>query len=163
MEKQYTLQTQVTVKEEVLADFLSLASSDNCGCAWWKAQDQERFDAAKAELQAEGCSLITTEHIWARLLLKGGKLSLLDPESDWVWKGEGKEYGKDDLVFKAQIAVEGLEPAGGKWHDVDIVGLLNAMIDHTGHADFKKLLDEGDFWDADAVIQIAMYGEVIYG
>ena len=98
--------------------------------------------------------------------MNGGTLQLLDPESDWHWSG----HEKDEMLWKWQIIQEGCEPVGGEWHTVGLQEIANGIgkyaSEHVANdlgTDLKKIVEDGDFWDADAIIQCAMYGEVIYG
>lgn len=170
MKKDYEITKTVTVDEEQLSCLLSNACADVCGVQWWKAADQEEYDKAKSELISElkpnAKNKICMENVWARMLLNGGKLRLLDPESDWHWKG----HKVDEMLWNWQIKTEGTYPVGGEWHDVGIEDILKAIEQYgkEGYAndcgaDLEKIVEDGDFYDADAVIQIAMYGEVIYG
>lgn len=166
MEKNYEIQVTVKVTEDALEDFLSNAIGDVCGCAWWKAANQADYDEAKAQLVAEGIDEPCLETVWARMLLNGKKLRLLDPESEWHWSG----HKPGEMLWKAQIITEGCEPEGGEWHDVGIEDLVKGLQEYgrIGYANkcrptFESISEDGDFYDADAVVQIAMYGEVIYG
>lgn len=156
--------------EKDLSILLSNASADVCGVQWWKPANQADYDEAKAQLVAERKPAteddVYTEDIWARMLINGKKLRLLDPESDWHWSG----HKKGELLWSWQIANEGCEPVGGKWHSVGLADIAKAIVSYgKGHvandcgADLRKINEDGDFWDADAVIQYAMYGDVIYG
>ena len=165
MEKTYEMQISVTVDEELLSCLLANACGDECGVAWWKSADPKARDEAERQLVEEGKDPCR-EDIWARMLLNGSKLRLLDPESDWHWSG----HKPGEMLWNVQIVAEGSEPVGGEWHDVGIEDILKAVQIY-GKMDYanacggsiEKIVDDGDFWDADAVIQIAMYGDVIYG
>ena len=157
--------TTLEIDEECLTDLLATARSDECGCAWWDYRDED-YEEAEKSLKEEGVADPCLEQTWARMLMQGKKLRLLDPESDWHWKG--REPGA--LVWKFEIVAEGLEPEGGEWHEVGLEDIAKAIpvygkkryANYCG-ADLSKIVEDGDFWDADAVIQIAMYGDVIYG
>lgn len=153
------------VDEDSLSSLISNAMGDTCGVGWWKEKDEEEYEQAKAELIKEGCDNPCMEDVWARMLFNGGKLMLLDPESDWHWSG----HKKGELLWNWQIQAEGAEPEGGDWHEVgldEIVKGLNLYFEEkpaAGCGDLESILENGDFWDADCVFQYAMYGEVIYG
>jgi hypothetical protein len=164
MKQNFAMTINVQIDEEVLADFLSNAVSGE-GCGWWKPAKQADYDAARAELVAEGIAKPCLENVWARMLLKGGKLRLLDPESEWHWSG----HKPGEMLWKAQIIAEGCEPVGGKWHNVGIRDILRGIqvYAENGYANdcgsqLSSIVENGDSDDADVIIQIAMYGDVIY-
>lgn len=163
MKKEFSVKLEID--ESDLEDLLSTARSDECGCAWWDYKDSD-YEEAEASLKAEGNSDPCLETVWARMLMLGKKLRLLDPESDWHWKG----HREGELLWKAQIAAEKSYPVGGEWHLVSLKDIAQAVVKYgkSGYAnacgpDLHLIIENGDFWDADAVIQIAMYGDVIYG
>ena len=167
MDKTYTLQIEVTVTEETLSNLISnvIDCPDQCGIAWWKTVNKGEYDAAEVQLEAEGRSTCSA-NVFARVLLNGGKLRLLDPESDWHWSG----HEDGEMLWKAQIIAEGCYPVYGEWHDVGIMDILRAAQQYADEkicndcgSNLDDIVEDGDFWDADAVFQIAMYGEVIYG
>ena len=167
MKKEFKTMKNVTIdEEEVSTLFANAIVLSDSGCAWWKPAKQEDYDKAKAELIAEGYDKPFDEDIWARMLFNGGKLKLLDPESNWHWKG----HKPGEMLWNWQIRAERLEPVGGKWHLVSLQKIVEAIQkygdEHCGNdcgADIKAINENGDAVDADCVIQIAMYGEVIYG
>lgn len=165
MEKFKIFTRPIKVDESSLSNLISNAMGDTCGVGWWKEKDEKESAQAEAELIKEGNSKPCIEDIWARMLLNGGKLMLLDPESEWHWKG----HEDGEMLWNWQIQAEGTEPEDGDWHEVgldEIIKGLNLYFDEkpaTGCADLESILEEGDFWDADCIFQYAMYDEVIYG
>ena len=155
----------VPYTEERISDLISAAMSDECGISWWKPEDQDAYAASHEELKAEGQDPCVSD-VFARMLIRGYRLLLLDPESDWHWSG----HEEGEMMWSAQIVAEGCEPEGGEWHAVGLKDILEAIAKY-GEAEIandcgpslRKIVDEGDFWDADAVFQIAAYGDVIYG
>jgi len=168
MERVYTMQIDVTVCEGTLSNLISnvMADPDGCGVAYWKAADDSEYAAAEAQLLAESGEEPCVEDIFARMLINGGKLRLLDPESDWHWSG----HEDGETLWRFQIIAEGCEPVGGEWHDVGVMDILKAAQQYADERicnecgpNLDDIVEDGDFWDADAVFQIAMYGEVVYG
>lgn len=166
MGKTIEVPATLRIDEEDLVDLISTARSDECGCAWWK-YDQKEYDAAKEKLKEErGGEPIFHDDVLARILIDGGALDLLDPESDWHWSG----LKPGETPWRAQIIAEGCEPVGGDWHRVTVKDIAKAItlyardgVANCCGADLHAIVENGDFWDADAVIQYAMYGELIYG
>ena len=170
LSKTFSVQIDVTITEEDLSTLLSNAfdGGDECGCAWYKPTDQAAFDAAKAELVSERGSAdgIFDADVYARMLMRGGTIQCLDPESDWHWSG----HQPGEMLWAAQIRIEGCEPVGGEWHAVGLGEIADAIRKYAeSHvasdlgANLSKIVEDGDFWDADAIIQYAMYGDLIYG
>lgn len=166
MKKEFKITKSITIEEGDLSDLLAnaLLLSDG-GCAWWKEENPDDYKKAKEELISEGMKEPYMEDVWARMLFNGGRLKLLDPESDWHWKG----HKKGELLWMAQVKAEGSEPVGGKWHLVSLSRIVKAIQkygdEHCGNdcgADLKAINENGDSIDADCVIQIAMYGEIVY-
>ena len=170
LSKSFTVQIDVTITEEDLSTLLSNAfdGSGECGCAWTKPTDQGAYDSAREELVSERGSAngIFDADVYARMLMRGGTIQCLDPESDWHWSG----HQPGEAVWPNQVWSEGCEPVGGEWHAVGLDDIADAIIQYAeGHvasdlgANLSKIVEDGDFWDADAIIQYAMYGDVIYG
>lgn len=151
---------------DLLSDLISTAMSSECGFAWWKESDPAAREAAKAALIKEGIAEPCVEDVFAEILVEGGTLMLLDPESDWHWSG----HGEGELLWSAQIIAEGCEPIGGNWKVIRLEDILRGVAEY-GEArvandcgpSLRKIVESGDFWDADAVFQYAAYGDLIYG
>ena len=171
MNKTVRIQIHVEIDEEDVIGLLTTAmeTPENCGCAWYRPTDQKAYDA-KVELISErkpnADDQILHVEVLARMLMNGGTLELLDPESDWHWSG----HDSDEMLWKWQIIQEGCEPVGGEWHTVGLTDIVAGTQKYgAGHvagdlgSDLHKIVEDGDFWDADAVIQYAMYGDLIYG
>lgn len=163
MEK--TFKVDIKVDEKQLSDLISIAMSDTCGIAWWD-YDEGQYQEAKKELEAEAQPDICLEDVLARLLFRGGKLRLLDPDSDWRWPG----HEEGESLYSWQIISEGYEPEDGEWHEVGLEDIVRGVQQYSqihcanncgGNID--NICEYGDFTDADIVFQFAAYGEVIYG
>lgn len=76
------------------------------------------------------------EDIWADLLLRGGKIAVSDIEDD-----EETHVLTLDDIKNGFVIVMAKYP-----------GMFNAIVEETG-----------DLYDADAVIQCAIFGEIVYG
>ena len=160
-----SFKVEIEVDEKQLSDLISIAMSDKCGIAWWN-YDEGQYQEAKKELEAEGQLDICIEDVLARLLFRGGKLRLLDPDSDWHWSG----HEEDEILHNWQIISEGCEPEGGEWHEVGLEDIVRGVQQydqiHSANncgGNIGNICEYGDFIDADIVFQFAAYGEVIYG
>lgn len=164
MGKKFTMTVEVQIDEEELSCLISTAMSDTCGFDWW-GYDEGEYKKAEDELKAEGANPCH-EDIMARILVNGGKLRLLESESDWHWSG----HEPGESLWSWQIRQEGCVPEGGTWHEVGLKDIIKgiALYGESGccnecGADIHRINEDGDFWDADAVFQFAAYGELVFG
>lgn len=164
-----TFKVDFSVDEKQVSDLISIAMSDKCGFGWWD-YDEKAYEEAKSELLSErkpdADDQICLEDVLARMLFKGKKLRLLDPESDWHWSG----HEPDEMLWRWQIIAEQCEPEGGEWHEVGLEDIVRGaqmygQLHYANRcgADIGNICEYGDFTDADIVFQLAAYGEVIYG
>lgn len=122
--------------QEFLCDLLSTAS---CGSFWFecgvhKDTPKEVYNNARKQYE---CS----EDIWAYCLLHGGFLNIADVEEC----EEDKEQGQH------KISID------------DVINGLNIVMLNYPQM-YAAIRDENyDLYDADAVIQCAVFGDVIYG
>ena len=175
MEKSYSKTVEVKKTIEIKIDeynlicLISNAMGGTCGYDWW-GYDEKEYEETKSELISENKpdadDQICFEDVLARMLLNGKKLRLLEADSDWHWSG----HEPGEMLWAAQIRAEGCVPVGGKWHEVGIDDIVKGiqLYGESGCAndcgpDIRRIVEDGDFWDADAVFQFAAYGEVIYG
>lgn len=160
------IEVEIELDEEHLAGLIEAAHYQNIGFDWWKAKDSKELKKARRELLKEKGEEPYIEEEFARVLVNGGKLSLLEADSDWYWSG----HKKDEMLFNAQILAEGCVPVGGTWHDVGIDDVARGIAKYAQEggynecgADLKRIVEDGDITDADAVFQYAAYGEVVCG
>ena len=161
--------TEIKIDEYNLSNLISNAMGDCCGFDWWKCDNKEYEEARKelvAELGSDPGDGICREDVFARMLLNGKKIKLLESDSGWHWSG----HKPGEMLWKAQIVAENLHPVGGKWHKVGIDDIVKGIKLYAESgcasdcgADIQKIVEDGDFYDADAVFQFAAYGEIIYG
>lgn len=126
--------------EENIVDILSTGLSGTCG---FSSVDysKEEYLQAKQEIQTERndpSNTVCIEDVEARMLVKGEKLKLQDPE-DGHWG-----------TLTLQKLVNGLQ----KYFKGGWCGEYKTIND---------LLENGDFDDCDCVLQAAVWGDVIYG
>ena len=154
---------KVLLTEDQLTDLISTAMADTCGFEWWKEKDHALYEKAKEELVKEtGSDDLCFEQVWARMIFNGGSLLLLESESDWHWKG----YPEGTLLWNYEIRASGTEPEGGTWHEITLDKICKALAIYMTNkkvSSVDKILEDGDFWDADAIFQYAAYGEVVFG
>lgn len=162
--KKIKFNVPMELSEKELESIFDEAMMDVCGARWWKPESETDYNEAEQELEAEGAEIYNST-IFARMLFNGKKILLLDPESDFNWSG----HKPGELLWNWQIQAEGCEPENGTWHAVGLKEITKGLTKYftegyaSGCNSIQSLLEDGDFWDHDAVIQCAMYGEVIYG
>lgn len=160
---------EIVIDEYNLSCLIANAMGSTCGFDWWDYDDDE-YEKTKKELVAElGANPkdgVCVEDVLARMLLNGKKIKLLEAESDWHWSG----HKPNEMLWKAQIVAEGCVPVGGKWHEVGIDDIVKGiqLYGESGCANacgpsLRNIVEDGDFYDADAVFQCAAYGEVVFG
>ena len=132
------LEKQVTIKKlthEEVVNFLSGVNSySSYWCSHWEAESDFEYRNAKQRLtQRMSEDEICFEDVMAEVLLSGHSIILADEE-------EGEEY---------TLTIENLKQAIGK-----------ALEDETVS---QHLVEDWDCEDCDSILQIALFGEVIYG
>lgn len=150
------LQTEYTIKRELTPDDFDdiLTAAIEGGISYWACLDNSTDDwkAAKAELIEELKSeeneydrRPTYDQIMMRLLQNGKSVVFTDaedPDDGDAWELTAEKLMTGALEFQAERMME------------------------TGDAyDIKSAIEDGDFDadDADAVMQYALFGDVIYG
>lgn len=156
------------VTEEQLADMLctwmEVPASYEKGFHAYVDYDDAKAEEAKAELVAEGEEDPYEYQIVARIIAKGGHALFLDPESDYKWDDESLNEG---MHWSWEFA--GHKPIGGKWYELTTDKFLKGLKDYfengvcNGCKDPQSIIDDGDYTDVDAVLQYALYGELVYG
>lgn len=126
--------------EEDIVDILSTGLSGVCG---FSSVDysKEEYQQTKKELQTERDDpddTVCIEDVEARMLVKGEKLKLQDPD-DGHWG-----------TLTLPKLIKGLQ----KYFKEGWSG---------GFKTINDLLENGDFDDCDCVLQAAVWGDVIYG
>lgn len=157
-----------TLNEPQLADMLcnwmEVPASYEKGFHPYVDYDDAEAERAKAELKAEGAGDVYEHDVVARILVNGGKALLLDPESDYKWDDESLNEGPH---WSWEFA--GHKPIGGKWYELTLDKFLKGlgMYFENGVCNRcttpQSIIEDGDFTDVDAVLQYALYGELVYG
>ena len=160
---------EIAIDEDGLSCLISNAMGGTCGFDWWDYDDGEYAETRKeliVELGTEPEGGFCREDILARMLLNGKKIKLLETDSGWHWSG----HEPDEMLWSTQIVAEGCVPVGGKWHEVGIDDIANGirLYAESGCANncgpsLRSIVENGDFFDADAIFQFAAYGELIHG
>lgn len=145
------IKTTITgITHEDLVDFLSTATYGSN----WFAVKRPKGSYKGTALEEEGLCL---EDTWAKILLNGGKLFFCDyyaeDEEDFygnlphIWKGDYMRY-----EVTLEDVKKGLEKAinNGGWHAKYVMNLMN----NDGELDITQ---------AEALVQIIVFGEEVYG
>lgn len=149
-----TITYEVTPEQldDMLTCWLEGAPAEDCG-----------FRYVRYETKPEDENMYTGEIIVKRLLAKE-KVEFLDPESDWKWD--------DDKLNKGMHwswEFQGHQPVGGEWKTLTIRKFLKGIEMYlnndvcNGCKSVQSIIDDGDWTDVDAILQYAMYGDLIYG
>lgn len=157
---------EIVIDEYNLGCLISNAMGSTCGFDWWD-YNRDEYKEARKEIIAEFGSVpeggVCIEDVFARMLLNGKKIKLLEAGSDWHWSG----HEPGEMLWQAQVIMEGCVPVGGKWHEIGIDDIMKGiqLYGESGYANdcgpnIRDIVENGDFWDADAVFQFAAYGEI---
>ncbi len=110
----------------------------------------------------------TWEGRLANVLLNGGKIDIVDKVDDELYEEDVESFHSDNPKFHH------LEEYKDSWEDQNLyfpcyrIGyedILNACASEQGYPYAKELLEdeEGDFYTAWNLLQIILFGEVVYG
>lgn len=110
----------------------------------------------KADLKAlpNASELMCLEDKLAGILLNGGKIQLTDLEADESVYGDLPHYVNND---------EDDEEYGTVTYDVTLDDIKRGVEQGYEYARALLIDETGDFYDGWNIIQIAMFGEVVYG
>ncbi len=124
------MKKEVKVLELTKEDLVTFFSAATYGCDYWSVKIV-RNSISENELDANQC----IEEIWADVLLKGGKLAVIDNEED------KKHIINMDAVLKGY----------SKCYEVSLQTMVN----------FEE--ENEDMWDGYNLMQVILFGEIIYG
>lgn len=151
MEIKFSITKDITMSEEQLTDLLSMASDYSVGFDYWAHYDNlisrgdNNYKVARASLLAEGIDPeeICLEQVWARMLFMGKSLYVLEAEGD-----DEEDSCWYEITLKKII--EGIKMYFEGEYSDNIIS-------------FEDLINNGDGEDADTVLQLAVYGNVVFG
>lgn len=124
------MEKKVIVSTLTKEDLVSFFSSATYGCGYWSVKIV-KGSINKEELNTNQC----IEEIWADVLLKGGKLCVIDNEDD------------EKYYIDMQKVLDGYS----KGYEVCPHTMLN----------FEE--ENEDMWDGYNLMQAIIFGEIIYG
>lgn len=152
------MKTTIKVTElshEDLVDFLSTALY---GCDYLRVHyDRKFYDSLPEEKKSGNCF----EDYLADVLLGGGYIELTDIESD----GElYKVRGVPCKVIKEESPYNPNESYEVSQYKVNLKAILRACSTERGYQLITETLSgEGDYFTANNLLQIVMFGEEVYG
>ncbi len=149
MENKMVFEIKDEISETELAEFLSMFIQDECGFCSCDIENDEEYMKARERIlrerkfRGEVEPRICYEDVWARVLFNGGALVLEENDEEGSGESERHRITLQDIIkgFKLYFKEK---PA-------------------TGCASVSELINTGDFWDVDCVMQYAAFGEVVYG
>ena len=153
------METKTIITELTQEDLVNLLCTATYGSNWLACSAPDRTGFTKED---NDC----LEDIWAKSLLAGHKIDCVD------YYAEGEVYGtlehdiddEDNVVYRVSLQdiINGLQKcADGTFKDADKYadrGFLARC--------YNDFVNDGDNWDyveADALMQIILFGELIYG
>lgn len=146
------MKTKIQVIElthEEIVNILSTASYDNylLELSYADSMDDLAREVKKKWNETHGDTMCYEDKL-AAILENGGTIVAVDKEEYEYGSYEGEEPNKDKGI-----------------HPLTLKKLLDACSTTEGYKYAKTLLvdEDGDFYDAWNIIQIAMFGEVVYG
>ena len=146
---------------DMLTNWLECAPAEGCGFRFVDHKDAD-YEEAKAQLEAEGEDTYSG-NVYARMLANKKSIKFLDPESDWKW--DSPELNGMHWSWQER----GHKPVGGDWKTLTLRKFLTGLAKYfqadccNACRNIEAVVDEGDWTDVDAILQFAMYGELIYG
>ena len=146
------MKTKIQVIElthEEIVNIFSTASYDNylLELSYGDSMDDLAREVKKKWNETHGDTMCYEDKL-AAILENGGTIAAVDKEEYEYGSYEGEEPTKENHVYP-----------------ITMKSLLDACSTTEGYSYAKRLLkdEEGDIYDAWNIIQIAMFGEVIYG
>ena len=147
---EYTTKTTITeIKHDELVDMLSTMLYGNCN-----------FIVDNTDFREEylNPSDYTLEDKMASILLHGGEVLIGDTNSE----GEDEHYGNLRYIFKDGIVYYRVTLQDIK---EGLARCADSSDKHICAAAISFMEDDGqaDMWDGDNILQLLLYGEVVYG
>lgn len=150
-----------SVKELVHDDLVTLLSDAFYGnSSMWFHTPKEMDNKYRK------CEGDCKEDIAARTLLAGGYIEVVDYEDEWETEKELQEYYEKNkhLVPVSFFKEDEEDECGYSCYRLTYADILKAYNSEEGARDVMDLINgNNDFWTGYNLIQIAMFGEVVYG
>lgn len=154
--------------DEQIVDIFADAFEVGCGVDYYKAKPDGADERAKKELTAGGKSEIYKEDILCQVLKDGGTIRICkDTEDDsfsdsYICYRPIVENGKIVQRRKLIKKMTWMESVGYITLQT-LTAAANQKATEDGFDNFEDFEKEADGLDMDAIVQLAGYGEVIYG
>ena len=154
------MKTKTIITDLTQEDLVNLLCTATYGSNWLSCYAPDRDGV---EITESDC----VEDVWAKCLLAGKKISCIDYYADegeyyGTLEHETEEDGQTTYHVSLQDIINGLQKcADGTFIDAD-----NDRADEFLHKCFRSFVNEdGDFdnTQAEALMQIILFGELIYG
>lgn len=149
------METKTIITDITHEDLVNLLSTATYGSSWLGIK-RPVGSYRGTELESEDDCL---EDTWAKILLNGGKLYFCDyyAEDDEEFYGNKPHEWRQGRFMRYEVTLE------------DIKNGICKAIDLNGHPSLcaRRLIDNDnldfDMTDADCIVQIIMFDEVVYG
>jgi hypothetical protein len=139
------MKTTIKVTEFEHEELVDLLSTALCGSSWFEADyDSKIYETLK--VKNGECF----EDKLADMLLAGHKITIIDHEAD------GESYSKKFVRFEGEYE--------SAVYEVSLKDFLNTASTKRGYQLVDEVLSgDGDYWTADAYLQMVVFGEEVYG
>ena len=139
------MKTTIKVTEFEHEELVDLLSTALCGSSWFEADyDSKIYETLK--VKNGECF----EDKLADMLLAGHKITIIDHEAD------GESYSNNFVRFEGEYE--------SAVYEVGLKDFLKTASTKRGYQLVDEVLSgDGDYWTADAYLQMVVFGEEIYG
>ena len=139
------MKTTIKVTEFEHEELVDLLSTALYGSSWFEADyDSKIYETLK--VKNGECF----EDKLADMLLAGHKITIIDHEAD------GESYSNNFVRFEGEYE--------SAVYEVGLKDFLNTASTKRGYQLVEEVLSgDGDYWTADAYLQMVVFGEEVYG
>ena len=139
------MKTTIKVTEFEHEELVDLLSTALCGSSWFEADyDSKIYETLK--VKNGECF----EDKLADMLLAGHKITIIDHEAD------GESYSNNFVRFEGEYE--------SAVYEVGLKDFLKTASTKRGYQLVDEVLSgDGDYWTADAYLQMVVFGEEVYG
>ena len=155
------MKTKTIITELNQEDLVDLLCTATYGSSWLEcnAPDREGLDVTEQDC---------LEDVWAKALLAGKKIECIDHYAEGVSYGTLPHETDEDENVTYQVTLEdvkkGLQACADGTFKEDCGGTLSWLKECFAHfADPENGRMQMDLPEADAIMQVIMFGELIYG
>ena len=152
------MKTKTTITELTQEDLVNLLCTATYGSSWLECYANDR---SGVDITENDC----LEDVWAKCLLAGKKITFVDHYAEGIHYGSINDYtfGKEDEECEYRISLQNIIDGLQKCADMDFVDSENNGWIAECYANLLNGGYDFDQTEADALVQIILFGELIYG